>query len=581
MQDQLKKYDVAIIGSGIGGSTLATVLARQGLRVLVFEAGAHPRFTIGESMILETSEVMRAMAEFYDVPEMAYYSSENYYNFIGTQHGVKRHFSFLYHRSGQKQDTRESLQAVIPKLPYGHEIHIYRQDSDALLTALAISYGATVLQNTLVKDVAIEADGVTVITDKDARYQAEYLVDASGMRSLLANKLGWRHRDLKTHTRTIFTHMIDVPCYNETGASRSEFGHPFRLSEGTLHHVFRGGWLWVIPFNNHARATNPLCSVGLQLDPRIYPPQPDLTPQEEFDRIVYQFPAIAQQLQGARATRAWVRSDRLQYSAQHVVGDRFALLAHAVGFIDPLYSKGLYATHMSIMLAADLILKAHKSGDYSAAAFAPLETLTLRYMHMHDQLVAGSLKSWSHYKLWQVYSVLWLLGAYLEYLKLTVTRLRAENREEYLAQLSDLQLAGGGFPDFFVIQKKVDALIDQVNPDDEADVERTVAEIRTLFDSFKWLSSAFRDLLEGKNHLPNNKLRLNLLNQEAGFFGDGAYRRHFFGDTSTMDLLKKAVREQARYSVVALNLQRRSHAHLATQEPSHPSMAPAKTFTLP
>ena len=53
-------YDVAIIGSGIGGSTLATVLARQGLRVVVFEAGAHPRFTIGESMILETSEVMRA-----------------------------------------------------------------------------------------------------------------------------------------------------------------------------------------------------------------------------------------------------------------------------------------------------------------------------------------------------------------------------------------------------------------------------------------------------------------------------------------------------------------------------------------
>ncbi|HAJ38411.1 MAG TPA: NAD(P)/FAD-dependent oxidoreductase, partial [Chloroflexi bacterium] len=78
-------YDVAIVGSGIGGSTLATVLARQGMKVVVFEAGAHPRFTIGESMILETSEVMRALAEYYDVPEMAYYSSENYYDYIGTQ----------------------------------------------------------------------------------------------------------------------------------------------------------------------------------------------------------------------------------------------------------------------------------------------------------------------------------------------------------------------------------------------------------------------------------------------------------------------------------------------------------------
>jgi FADH2 O2-dependent halogenase len=67
-----KKYDVAIIGSGIGGSTLASVLARQGLSVIVFEGGQHPRFTIGESMILATSEAMRALAEFYDVPELAF-----------------------------------------------------------------------------------------------------------------------------------------------------------------------------------------------------------------------------------------------------------------------------------------------------------------------------------------------------------------------------------------------------------------------------------------------------------------------------------------------------------------------------
>ena len=84
MPDPSPHYDVAIIGSGIGGSTLASVLARQGLSVIVFEGGAHPRFTIGESMILETSEAMRALAEFYDVPELAYYSSENFYSYIGT-----------------------------------------------------------------------------------------------------------------------------------------------------------------------------------------------------------------------------------------------------------------------------------------------------------------------------------------------------------------------------------------------------------------------------------------------------------------------------------------------------------------
>ena len=93
----------------------------------------------------------------------------------------------------------------------------------------------------------------------------------------------------------------------------------------------------------------------------------------------------------------------------------------------------------------------------------------------------------------------------------------------------------------------------------------TVAQIHALFAAFPWLSSAFRDLLAGKNHLPNNKLRVNLLNQTDGFFGDGVYRQHFFGDASTVDLIRKALSEQARYSVLALNQQRRKRARLAMQ----------------
>ncbi len=558
-------YDVAIIGTGIGGSTLAAVLARQGLSVIAFEAGVHPRFVIGESMILETSETMRALAELYDVPELAYFSSANYYPLVGTSHGVKRHFGFLYHMPGERQDCRQSLQAVIPRLPYGHELHLYRQDSDSLLTAIAISYGATIMQGTPVRKTTVAPDGVELSTDA-GNYRAEYLVDAGGMKSLLAEKHGWRHRDLQTHSRTLFTHMIDVPCFNDIGASRAQYGHPFRLCEGTLHHIFKGGWLWVIPFNNHIHATNPLCSVGLQLDPRIHPLRADLTPENEFFACIDQFPDIREQFKHARAVRPWIRSDRLQYSAKHVVGDRFSLLAHAVGFIDPLYSKGLYLTHMSVILAADLILKANRSGDYTAAAFAPLEALTLRYLEMHDRLVANSYKSWSHYKLWSVYSVLWLLGAYLEYLKLTTTRLRCTSRADYLAQVSNLRLVGGGFPPFFQLQEKIDTLMEQVNPDNEGDVDGAAAAIRAIYASFPWMPAAFRDLLNGKNHLPSNKLRVNLFNRTDGFLGDGSYRKHFFhGNPSMPSLMLKAVGEQTRYSVSALKWHRHREARLAWQ----------------
>lgn len=109
------------------------------------------------------------------------------------------------------------------------------------------------------------------------------------------------------------------------GPTQADYGFPYPLSQGTLHHVFKGGWFWVIPFNNHPAATNPLCSVGLQLDPRLYPQRNDLTPEAEFYTFVQQFPAIYAQLQRAHPVSDWQRVDRLQYSAHHIVGDRFAL----------------------------------------------------------------------------------------------------------------------------------------------------------------------------------------------------------------------------------------------------------------
>ena len=552
-----ERFDIAIIGSGISGSTLGAILARHGLRVIIFEAGVHPKFAVGESMILETSETMRAMAELFDVPELAYFSSENYLARVGTSHGLKRHFSYLHHVEGQPQDLAHSLQAVIPQRPHGYELHIHRQDSDYLLTSIAVRYGATVLQATPVKDIQLQPDGVEIVTNQGQTYHAEYVVDAGGMRSLLADKFGWRSRDLHAHTRTIYTHMVDLPCYNTVGASHNEYGIPFPVSEGTLHHIFHGGWLWVIPFNNHARSTNPLVSVGLQLDPRIYPVQPDLSPEEEFFAFIARFPSISAQFQGARAARAWTRTERLQYTATHVVGERFCLLGHAAGFIDPLYSKGLYTTLMSTALLAHLLLDAHRDGDYSTERFRPLEDLTLRYVGAHDRVVANSVKSWSNYKLWSVYAVLWMLGAYLEYVKLLSMRGLAASRAHYFAQVQGLSLVGGGFSEFATLSDQVDRLIEAVDPSDEAAVDRTVAAIRALYAKIPWIPWAFQQVLAGANHLPKNKLRLSLLRQNTGFMGHGAYRRHFFGDASLAHVARFFVSESVKYSETALTLQKR------------------------
>ena len=558
-------YDVAIIGTGFAGSTLGAILARQGLRVVLFEAKSHPRFAIGESLILETSETMRALAELYDVPEIAYYSTENFLAHIGTSHGIKRHFGFLQHvEPDQRHDPRHTLQAVIPREPHGHELHLFRQDSDQHLLNTAIAYGATALQNTPIRDVEPGADGVLVHTNQGETISAAYVVDAGGFRSPLAQKFDLRHHDLQTHSRAIFTHMVGVTPFAGDNAARGAYELPFPMCEGTLHHLFEGGWLWVIPFDNHDAATNPLCSVGLMLDPRVHPPREELSPADEFAAFVERYPTIREQFAGATAVRDWTRTGRIQYGARQVVGDRWALLGHAAGFVDPLYSKGLYASLTAVSLTAHLLLQAQETGDYSAAAFADLERVTRRFLDSFDRLVANSYKSFSHPKLWRVYAVMWLLGAYTELVKLNMMRARARrarggalDRDRYYRELVGLKLVGGGFPEFDAVADQVDALIEAVDPHDEADVDRTVADINAIFAAIPWVADPFRELLKGKTYLPRNKIRLSLLKPNEGFMGQGAYRAHFFEELNLRDILTYGVRERLVYSAPYQRLRHR------------------------
>jgi tetracycline 7-halogenase / FADH2 O2-dependent halogenase len=419
---------------------------------------------------------------------------------------------------------------------------------------LAIAYGAEVRQETPVQDVVTQPDGVEILTARGERVTAKYVVDAGSYRSILAEKYQLRDHDMLTHSRCIFTHMIDVPDFHDVHISKKEYNIPFSLAEGTLHHIFHGGWMWVIPFNNHPRSTNPLCSVGLLLDPRIHPERAELTPEEEFYAFVERYPSIAAHFRHAKAVRAWTRTGRLQYSAKHVVGERFALLGQASGSIDALYSKGLYVSFMSLFALAHLLLQAHEDGDYSAERFQPLETLTLNYIRANDRLVANSYRSFANYKLWQVMSVQWLLGAYTEYVKLLSIRAQAQNRQEYFEHIQQLALAGGGFPEFKQLEEQIYALIEKVDPADEEAVERTVAAAHALYAQIDWMPEPFKAVLKGQNHLPRTKIRPDIFDRRHGFLRTGAYRRHFFGNRSMPSIMMAFWREQLHYSSLGVRL---------------------------
>jgi FADH2 O2-dependent halogenase len=414
-------YDVAILGSGFAGSVLGAILARRGARVLLLDRGEHPRFALGESTVPHTSMLMRIMADRFGVPEIKHCSAfDTIRKKVTSSCGVKRNFGFVYHRQGEPQRAQEATQSVISEYPHGPETHYFRQDIDAYLLFAAIRHGADSRQKVDIAELEIDDRGVRLVSRQGECFAARYLVDAAGYRSPVAEKFGLRQRPtrLETHSRSLFTHMIGVKPYDDCVEPRGAHGMPRLWSQGTLHHLFDGGWAWVIPFDNHAEATNPLCSVGFNLDPRRFPRPAAQSPEDEFRELVARFPSLAAQFAGARAVRDWVSTERLQYSASGNVGHRFCLMSHASGAVDALFSRGLANTCEIINAVAPVLLAALADDDFSLERFAHVDSLQQRQLDYNDRLVNCSYISFADFDLWNAWFRVWVIGAFYGWLRL-------------------------------------------------------------------------------------------------------------------------------------------------------------------
>jgi FADH2 O2-dependent halogenase len=402
-----RRYDVAILGAGMAGGMLGAVLARNGVDVLLIDAGTHPRFAIGESTIPYTSATTRIIAERYQVPEIeALASFRGIQDAVTTMCGRKQNFGFVYYREGQPQDPEQINQLVVPEWQRT-ETHLYRQDIDAYLFHLAVRYGAEPRTGTRITGIETGPDGVLLTSDGGEQFRASYLVDGSGYRSPVATAFGLREEPTRArhHSRSIFTHMIGVTPFDAAPAARAH-KQPSPWHHGTLHHVFDGGWLWVIPFDNHEGARNMLCSVGLTLDERVYP-KTGASPGQEFAGFLRRFPEVAEQFAGARAVRPWVSTERLQYSASRTVGDRYCLTSHAAGFIDALYSRGLTNTVEIVNALAWRLIEASRDGDWSTGRFAYIDSLQQGLFDVHDDLVYSSFVGFRDYDLWNAVIRVW------------------------------------------------------------------------------------------------------------------------------------------------------------------------------
>ncbi len=407
--------DVLVLGSGLAGSIAALCLVRQGLRVMILDQGTHPRFALGESTTTPSSLWLKVLAERFDVPELHNISTgEGIRRHVAPTSGVKSNFGFLYHEQGAETMTR-AWQAVIPQAefseedigpPPSSEMHYYRQDIDAYLWSSALAAGAVGRSGTTAAELTFDDDGASVETTTGETIRCRFVIDASGYNSVVANTLGLREDppSMRTNSRAIFTHMVGVKPYEQVDEGPKPLA-PW--SQGTLHHFFNGGWMWVIPFGNFRGSQNKLCSVGLSFDNKAFPKDAEYSPEEAWARFLDEYPAVGKQFTDAVPVRPWVATGRLQYSSSRCVGDRFWLTAHAAGTVDALYSMGNINIFQSLATGVRLVLEAFEQDRFTAAHFEPLQRLTDNLHRFQDRIVYGSYVGMRAPELLELWFTLW------------------------------------------------------------------------------------------------------------------------------------------------------------------------------
>ncbi len=397
-------FDVVILGSGFAGSLLGLLLQKRGLSVLVIDRQRHPRFAIGESSTPSADFILESLCAEYDLPELRPLCRYGSWcrEQPGVSRGLKRGFSYFHHRAGEPfaseaQHARELLVAASANDEVG-DTHWYRADVDAFIARLFTQAGGQLWEETIVS--SIEA-GPTwkLICERSGSMtsvEGQFFVDGTGGDSGLVQALGLASatESLATHSRSVFGHFHGVrewaEVLDQAGIPRTD--HPYPCDQAALHHVIDGGWMWVLRFENG------ITSVGWSLDERRHPLPVHLTPIEEWQQLLAQYPSVADQLRSATPAgpftpaRPLARTGRLQRLITPVAGPNWALLPHTAGFIDPLYSTGIAQSLLGVeSLAA--ILSGDAGTEDRAAALGRYGQRLQRETRLIDQFVALSFQT--------------------------------------------------------------------------------------------------------------------------------------------------------------------------------------------
>ena len=351
-------YDCIVIGAGPAGCTTAALVAEQGFRTLMVERDKMPRFHVGESLMPETYWTFKKLGIIEDLERIGF-TRKNGVQFVTNDD--KETTPFVFH----EHDPRDCSVTW----------HVQRAEFDHLLYETAAKRGVHCHDQVRVLDIQLKDQSphnvtVQVGNGKKQTISGRVIVDATGQQAMLANRLGIKevHPDLKKSA---------IWGYFE-GAKRN--GGQTPEVTAILHTNSKDAWFWYIPLSDNT------VSIGVVGD-NEYLLKGRGKPEATFNEEKENCPGIQRRMQGATQRGRFHIAKEFSYRTTQHAGNGWVLVGDAYGFLDPIYSSGVFLALKSGDMAAQSICDGLRRNDLSAEM---LERWTYEFdegMRMIEKLV--------------------------------------------------------------------------------------------------------------------------------------------------------------------------------------------------
>ena len=335
------KYDVIVVGGGPAGSTTGALLAEKGHDVLILEKEKFPRYHVGESLMPFCYFPLERLGLVDRLMESA--NPRKYcVQFVRQDGFLSQPFYFFQHFDHPSSTTWQ----------------VWRSEFDKMILDKARENGASVLEETQAKSLIKSENRVegVVMESKDLgelELRAPLVIDASGRDCFAAHKEKWMVRDPELKKIALWTYY--------KGAKRDP-----GLDEGatTVAYLPGKGWFWYIPLSGD------MVSVGIVAEHQYLFNGTTKDHAEIFQREVQNNEWIKEHLAEGEQTGEYRVTGDYSYRNRYCAMDGLALAGDALGFLDPVFSSGVFlALKSGVMLADEVDSALRKNQPLNASCF--------------------------------------------------------------------------------------------------------------------------------------------------------------------------------------------------------------------